>query len=153
MLSLNYMSPGAFANINGAAFFNQISGDALDIQFSSAITAFQINWAANDTAGQIVMDLSAYLDGELVGTSVSMASNPLHYDEGAVVFDNADGFDSLVIGLDPTVGAGFQTGQWAMGTDVAGTGNFGNLAVPEPITLALTGMSGLTGLLLFRRRK
>jgi hypothetical protein len=154
MLSLNYMSPGAFANINGAAFFNQTPGDALDIQFSSAITAFQINWAANDTAGQTVMDLSAYLDGELVGTSVSTASNPLHFDEGAVVFDNADGFDSLVIGLDPTVGAGLETGQWAMGTDVAGTGNFGNITdAPEPSTLALAAMGGLGSLLMLRRRK
>jgi hypothetical protein len=99
------------------------------------------------------MDLSAYFEGELVGTSVSTASNPLHYDEGAIVFENAGGFDSLVIGLDPTVGAGLLTGQWAMGTDVAGTGNFGNLAVPEPTTLALTAMGGLGTLLLFRRRK
>jgi hypothetical protein len=154
VLGLSYLPTGVFANINGAAFFNQKSGDSLDIQFSSAITAFQINWAADQTSGLSVMDLSAFLNGDSAGTATSTASNPLHYDEGAMVYENSGGFDSLVIGLDPTVGAGASTGLWAIGTDVANTGNFGNVtAVPEPSTLALSSMGGLGTLLLFRRRK
>jgi hypothetical protein len=153
-LMLNYIQPGTFANnINGAAFFNQ-PGDSLDIQFSAPVTAFQINWVADQTEGLSVMDLSAYLDGELVGTSISTASHPLMYDEGAMLFNNAGGFDSLIIGLDPTVGAGLENGAWAMGTDVAGTGNFGVVTpAPEPSTLALAAMGGLSSLLKFRRRK
>jgi hypothetical protein len=154
-LCINYFPAGAFAaNINGAAFFNQTSGDALDIQFAAPITAFQINWVANATAGETVMDLSAYFGGNLVGKATSSASHPLMYDEGAMAYSNPDGFDHLVVGLDSTVGAGLATGQWAMGTDVAGTGNFGDVTrVPEPSTLALSMMGGLGSLLLFRRRK
>jgi len=155
LLLLNYIDPGTFANnINGAALFNQTPGDALVIQFSSVTSSFQINWVANATAGETIMDLSAYLGGELVGTAISTASHPLNYDEGAMGFNLAGGFDRLVIGLDPTVGAGLTTRQWAMGTDVAGTGNFGDVTVvPEPSALALAGMGGLGGLLIFRRLK
>lgn len=151
-LRLIYMSPGQFENINGAAIFNQTAGDNLVVQFSSVISSFQINWAADTIDGSSVMDMSGYLDGNLVGSSASTASDPLEYDEGAALYSDAGGFDKLIIGLDPTVGAGATTGLWAIGTDVAGTGNFGNDTVPEPSTMVLAGLCG-AGFLFYRRRK
>jgi hypothetical protein len=140
--------PNAFAaNINGAAVFNSQASDSLVVTFSAPITEFFLNFVADGITGSTTMNLSAYLNSSLMGTSTYGSSNPLNWDEGQIDYQNGAGFDSLTIslGTSPSI-----ANLWAVGADAAGIGNFGG-QTPEPSTLALAGLSGL-GLLLFRRR-
>jgi hypothetical protein len=159
------LTPQGYVNINGRGL-NDNSGEELNVQFSSVITSFQINWAAYDSLAVYdegtpnILDLSASLYGNLVGTATSSSlftgddtTGCSGYDEGTAIYSDAGGFDGLVISFDPSS----QQELLVMGSDVAGTGTFGDQTVvtpaPEPASLALAGMGGLATLLAFRRRK
>jgi len=92
--------PNTFAaNINGAAVFNELASDSLVINFSAPVTQFYLNFVADGVTGSTTMNLSAYLNSSLLGTASYGSSNPLHWDEGQINYQNGEGFNSLTISL------------------------------------------------------
>jgi len=146
---VNVFAPDTFAaNINGAAVFNEQASDTLVVTFSAPVTEFFLNFVADGSTGSTTMNVNAYLNSSLLGTASYGSSNPLEWDEGQIDYQNNEGFNSLTVSLGDSPS---YANLWAVGADSASVGGFGG-SVPEPTTLALAGLSGLS-LLLFRRRK
>ncbi len=118
------------------------SNEALDIQFSTPLSAFSGNFATNGPGPLNLTALLGGLGGATVGSSSATGTVITSFPEGVISFSGAN-FDSII--LADNTDANFALGSFQVTTATT--------TVPEPASLALVGLGLGLATLAFTRRK
>jgi hypothetical protein len=141
-------TPAGFAG--NCIFPNGINSGDLRVDFSQPLTDFSILYAPDELAtdSSATMRVTAYMDGNFVGTSTATAYPPGTWPSATLSFSSALVFNRVVVHYDSPPPTGGDFGTIFMADNMTVTAAVST--VPEPLSLALLG-AGVVGLLSYKR--
>jgi hypothetical protein len=141
---LTNLPPGIVSYTGWGATNGRPAGFKVAFFFSQPITSFSTNLQLNGQNGQSSVAISGYLNDVLLSTIGASATNPVLYDQIALSYNDAGGFDRLSVEF--TTGPNIAP-YWSLQLGIASP------AVPEPSTYGLIlGGLALAGAAVSRRK-